>query len=124
EFTATRNTRVRELREGGDRELAAELQKLRRPPVALWAANQFARQPDVLLAVREATTDAQEAQSRGSASDLRDSLATLQRTLDEVASAAAELLAAAGHSAADTVTLGTREIVRLAALRGGDDWEL
>lgn len=120
-FPDTREGRLALLRRCA--ELAAEVQKLRRPPLAPWAANQLARGPDVLLSVREATVEAREAQSRGSATDLRDALARTQRALDGTASAAEEVSPCRRHNATDAVNLGVRELVRLAALRGGHDWE-
>jgi hypothetical protein len=42
-FTGARDTRVKELRSGGEREAADHLKKARKPTVAAWAANQLAR---------------------------------------------------------------------------------
>lgn len=42
-FTATRNTRAAQAREGGDRQLAAAIASLRRPTVGAWAVNQLSR---------------------------------------------------------------------------------
>ena len=43
EFTKARDTRVKELRSGGEREAADHLKQARKPTVAAWAANQLAR---------------------------------------------------------------------------------
>jgi hypothetical protein len=121
-FTAKRNARVRELKTSGAAALAAEVQKLRRPTVPLWAANQLAAQRDVLAVVREASLAAADAQSRGAASDLREASGRLRRALDVAAHAAAEILESSGHSSTDDTRLKVRELVRLAAL-GDADWE-
>ena len=42
-FTKARDTRVKELRSGGEREAADHLKKARKPTAAAWAANQLAR---------------------------------------------------------------------------------
>ena len=44
EFTAARNDLAARMREGGDRDEAARIGKLKRPTVAAWAVNQLARQ--------------------------------------------------------------------------------
>ncbi|HEX3256076.1 MAG TPA: hypothetical protein VHQ96_09810 [Gaiellaceae bacterium] len=43
EFTKARDTRVKELRSGGEREAADHLKQARKPTAAAWAANQLAR---------------------------------------------------------------------------------
>jgi hypothetical protein len=43
EFTKARDTRVKELRSGGEREAADHLKTARKPTAAAWAANQLAR---------------------------------------------------------------------------------
>ena len=43
DFVSARNELVRRLRQAGDRQLAAEVGKLRRPSPAAWAVNQLAR---------------------------------------------------------------------------------
>nr|MBA2444472.1 hypothetical protein [Nocardioidaceae bacterium] len=43
EFTSARNERVKRARADGDREVATELQGLRKPSVAAWLTNQLVR---------------------------------------------------------------------------------
>src|SRR5919206_1996535 len=43
EFVAARNDLAKRLRKSGDKQLAAEVAKLRRPSPAAWAVNQLAR---------------------------------------------------------------------------------
>jgi hypothetical protein len=44
EFTVTRDARVAEARQAGDKELAASLKKLRKPSVGAWMANMLVRE--------------------------------------------------------------------------------
>lgn len=122
EFTAQRNARARELKASGAKELGADVQKLRRPSLPLWAANQLAAHPAVLSSVREATVAARDAQARGATADLREALSRLQRALDEAGRAATDILDASGRRSSGDAGLRVREVVRLAALRD-DDWE-
>lgn len=123
EFTARRNARVQELRASGARELAAEVAKLRRPSVALWVANRLAADGDTVAAVRKAMVAATDAQARGAADELRGATAGLQQALDDTAANAKVVSSDAGHHASDQTALQVREIVRLAALSGADDWQ-
>jgi hypothetical protein len=43
EFTATRNERAKQARAGGDRQLAAQIQSIRKPTHAAWLLNQLVR---------------------------------------------------------------------------------
>ena len=52
EFTAARNALAQQAADGGDRELAARIRKLPKPPVAAWAVNALVRhRPDEVDAV-------------------------------------------------------------------------
>lgn len=73
EFTAARDTAVREARAAGDRLLATSLKGLRRPSVAAWAVNLLARERAELLAqVVELGGSLREAQAALEGSALRD----------------------------------------------------
>ena len=76
DFVAGRNELVRRLRKAGDRELAAEVAKLRRPSPAAWAVNQLARRHradlEELVRLGEALRSAQDRALSGEESaDLR-----------------------------------------------------
>ena len=76
DFVAARNDLVRRLRKAGDRELAAEVGKLRRPSPAAWAVNQLARRHrdelEELVRVGEELREAQDRALAGAESrDLR-----------------------------------------------------
>src|SRR5712691_4064370 len=64
EFTSRRNSKAKELRAAGQRELAAEVATLKKPPVSVWAVNQLARRnKPVLERVRRAGEAVVQAQS-------------------------------------------------------------
>jgi hypothetical protein len=76
DFVAARNDLARRLRKAGQREVAAEVAKLRRPTPAAWAVNQLARRhrPDVeeLVRLGEELREAQDRALAGAESrDLR-----------------------------------------------------
>jgi len=76
DFVAARNELAKALRKAGDRELAADVAKLRRPTPAAWAVNQLVRrhraEVEELVALGEALREAQgEALAGGEPGDLR-----------------------------------------------------
>jgi hypothetical protein len=77
EFIAARDALVKELREAGDKEGAAEVKALRRPTVAAWAVNQLARSdPDGIRELVEAGESLRTASlGRTGAKDLREAVA-------------------------------------------------
>src|SRR6266480_3796889 len=98
EFTNARNAKAKELKAAGERDLAAEVAKLKKPPVAVWAVNQFARQSKpVLERLRRAGAGVVHAQS-GAVSGRKNAAheATLRRM---------------------------QEMLRLAAVSGGETWD-
>src|SRR5689334_5819111 len=85
EFTARRTAKARELKAAGQAALAAEVSSLRKPPVALWAANQVARREGPSLdRLRRAAEEVVAAQQSavvgrsGAAADLRRASGELQ----------------------------------------------
>ena len=76
EFIAARDALVKELREAGDKEAAAEVKALRRPTVAAWAVNQLARSdPDRIEELVEAGEALRTASlGRTGAKDLREAV--------------------------------------------------
>ncbi|MGW7354489.1 hypothetical protein [Streptomyces sp. NPDC054784] len=95
-FTAARDRRARQARQAGDRGLAEEIRRLRRPTLAAWAGNLLAREsPDgtgTLLrlgeALREAHRDLDGAQLRALAAQQRQVVAGLARQAAELAAGA------------------------------------
>jgi hypothetical protein len=92
EFTAARDARVSEAREGGDKELAASLKNLRKPSVGAWLANMLVReQPgdiDQLIGLGEelrgsSTLDGE--QMRRASKQKQDVVAALVRNATSIA---------------------------------------
>lgn len=128
-YTTRRNARVKELKAAGDGELAAQVSALRKPSVPLWAANQIPRHDrKALIAVESAAqalkkAQAGAAQGRPNAGrDLQAASAEFQRTLDGAQDTAAEALRAGKHPTSEDALRRVREIIRQAALQGGDPW--
>jgi hypothetical protein len=103
EFVARRDQLARELRSRGDKDAAAEVKRLRRPPVAVWALNHVAHE-NAELAQRlvEAARHAEAAQRAllegHPADDFRAVVSRRRDALAAVAAAAAEVIARSGRS--------------------------
>src|SRR3954454_2663894 len=66
EFVAARDALVRELKDAGAKADAAEIKRLRRPSVAVWALNQVSRtNPDAVHRLLVASATARDAQVNG-----------------------------------------------------------
>jgi hypothetical protein len=129
QFTARRNARVKELKASGQADLARELGALKKPAVHLWAANQV-RDRDMLGSLRRAAQSVAKAQAAAAtgrpnaAQDLRAGSEEFQRSIDAAATAAAGALRHGQHAAGEETLRRIREIFRLAALQGGETWDL
>jgi hypothetical protein len=115
EFTAARNARAKQARAGGDRELAGQVQALRKPTAAAWAVDALVRHhPDAvadLLALGAQLRDAQEAR----AGDRLRELNRRQHELMAVARRHAEALAAeAGQALTGQVAVQLEGTLRAA----------
>jgi hypothetical protein len=72
EFTSRRDARAAEARKGGDKGLAAEIKKLRRPTTGAWLANLLARErPDQVGQLLDLGTALRQAQATLATDDLR-----------------------------------------------------
>jgi hypothetical protein len=96
-FTGTRDTRVKELRSGGEREAADHLKKARKPTAAAWAANQLARSERMnvraLLTAGDQLRDGQaELMRGGNADDLRRAQESERRALTALIDAGKQLV--------------------------------
>ncbi len=130
EFTNRRNAKAKELKPTGQRELAAEVSKLKKPPVALWAVNQLAqRSQPVLERLRRAGQGVVQAQSgavtgrKNAASELRSASEALQRELEAAVREAGNVLRGDEHAADEGTLRRVQEMLRLAAVSGGETWE-
>lgn len=105
DFVAARNELARRLRKEGDRALAGEVAKLRRPSPAAWAVNQLARRHraelEELVRLGEQLRAAQEAALAGDASvDLRRATRARRDAVSRLAQTAEELFAERGAGGA------------------------
>jgi hypothetical protein len=130
EFTSRRNARAKELKAAGQRELAAEVAQLKKPPVAVWAVNQLARRnKPVLERLRRAGETVVRAQSgaatgrKNAASELRAASEGLQRELEAAVREVGEALRAGGYGADEATLRRVQEMLRLAAVSGGETWD-
>src|SRR5437868_5706248 len=126
EFTNARNAKAKELKAAGERDLAAEVAKAKKPPVAVWAVNQFARQnKPVLEGLRRAGEGVVQAQSgavsgrKNAAAELRSASEALQRELEAAVREAGGVLRAGDHAADEATLRRVQEMLRLAAVSGG-----
>jgi hypothetical protein len=128
QFTSLRNSKAKELKASGRADLARELSVVKKPAVALWAANQV-RDRATLSGLRRAAqtvTRAQAAAATGranAAQDLRAASEEFQRSIESVATAAAGALRQGKHAVGEETLRRIREIFRLAALQGGEPWD-
>jgi hypothetical protein len=130
EFTSRRNAKAKELKAAGQRELAAEVASLKKPPVAVWAVNQLARRnKPVLEGLRRAGARVVQAQSgavsgaKNAAPELRSASEALQRELEGGVREAGNLLRADAHAADEATLRRVQEMLRLAAVLGGETWD-
>jgi hypothetical protein len=130
EFTNRRNARAKALKASKQPELAAEVAGLKKPPVAVWAVNQLARREKALLdKLRRAGEAVVEAQSgavagrKNAAPTLRSASEGLQRELDAALRAAGDALRGDGHAADEATMRRVQEMLRLAAVSGGETWD-
>lgn len=106
DFISTRNALVKEFK-ATDKELAAEIGKLKKPKLAAWAINQVVRSHRSEVERLVEITD--EVASATDAAVLRDASKRRQEQVAKLADAGAEALRSAGHSAG-SATVG--EIVQ------------
>ena len=130
EFTNGRNAKAKELKAAGQRELAAEVTGLKKPPVAVWAVNQLARRnKPALERLRRAGEGVVQAQSgavtgrKNAALELRSASETLQRELETAVREAGDALRAGDHAAEEATLRRVQEMLRLAAVSGGETWD-
>jgi hypothetical protein len=94
EFIAARDALVKELREAGDKEGAAEVKALRRPTVAAWAINQLAQSdPDGIEELVEAGEALRTASlGRTGAKELREAVARRREVVKRLTEATKRIL--------------------------------
>jgi signal transduction histidine kinase len=130
EFTLHRNAKARELKASGRLELAGQVSALKKPSLPLWAVNRLAAHDramlDALRSRAQAVVRAQAAAVAGrptAARDLRVASVEFQRNLEAAGNVLASALRAGGHPAGQESIRRIHEILRLAALQGGETWK-
>jgi hypothetical protein len=107
-FVAARNALAKELRAAGEREVAAEVAKLRRPTATAYALNQVARhQPAVLaeaLEARAVLRAATEGAGQGRATDLREATTADRAATRALVAVAREVLGSEDAGLAQRIT--------------------
>lgn len=101
EFTAARNALASRLQKAGDKETAATVKSLAKPPVSAWVVNQlYWRHREAferLLTAGARLRQAQASQLAGHVTNLRELLNTHRETLTELSKQASALLSQSGH---------------------------
>ena len=128
QFTPHRNTRAKELKASGQADLARQVSALKKPSLPLWAANQLRDQAMLgeLRSGAQALVKAQAAAATGRSNagrDLRAASERFQRSLEAAGTAAVTKLREGSHATGEETLRRIREILRLAALGGGDTWD-
>jgi hypothetical protein len=102
DFVERRQQLVAEARQAGDRQLATQIGKLRRPTRSAWLINLLVRrEPDEVTALLELGAALQDAQQRMAGDELRQLSAQRRKTIDTLARRAVELGSEHGYSAPD-----------------------
>ncbi len=104
EFTSRRDARAAEARKAGDKALAAEIKRLRRPTTGAWLANLLARQrPDQVGELLDLGTALRQAQATLAIDDLRRLSQERHRVLTALSREAHDLAGRGGQVVSDAV---------------------
>ena len=115
EFTSARNARAAEARAAGDRELAAQVQALRKPTTGAWLVNQLVRRHGTeVQQVLELGAQLRAAQGTLAADELRALDRQRRQLTHAVAQQAAALGRQAGRRVTDQVATEVEETLRSA----------
>ncbi len=131
EFTPSRNAKARELKASGRADLGSRLSALKKPSLPLWAVNQLAVHEDRALLdelrhAAQAVVKAQAAAAAGrlnAARELRVASEGMQTKLEAASNVATAALRASGHAGSEDALRRIREMIRLAAIQGGETWQ-
>jgi hypothetical protein len=130
EFVVARNRRVRELRAGGERDLAARVAALRRPTLSLWLANRLHEvAPDELNELLAAGGELQAAQGAAAGGDaaarrrFRDLIGRHSQLIDALVRRGLGLAQERGHGTGDEVSRRLAATLRAASTEPGESGE-
>jgi hypothetical protein len=120
EFTATRNTLVKQARAAGDRDSAAQIQALAKPTRSAWLVNRLARErADQLEPLIELGRDLREASANLTAEELRAMTRQRLQVVHALVQVARQLGSAEGQRVSDDVAEEVRQTLE-ASLADGD----
>ena len=115
EFTKARDQRAAAARQAGDKALAGEIKKLRRPTASAWVANRLARQrPDRVVELLALGAAMRDAQARLDGEELRRMSQQGLRLVADLAGEARQLAGDAGQPVGDAVGREVEETLRAA----------
>ncbi len=110
EFTATRNARAKQARAEGDRELAAEIQRLSRPTASAWLVNQLVRErPEVVEPLIDLGRDLRDTTARITGDELRALTQQRHQAVHALMQQARSLGAARGQRVSEAVATEVRQ---------------
>jgi hypothetical protein len=128
DFVAERKRLAKELRDGGDRDGAAELAKLPKPTPPAWALNQLAREETDLvedwLDAAEGLRDASTAARKGGGDALRAAMATHREATRALLGAARDRTRPNGRELSEQMLDRVRDLLQLATLDPGESERL
>ncbi len=116
DFVAVRRDVAKELKDAGDGESAAEVAKLRKPSVAVWALNQAGRRdPKAARSLAATAEKVADVQARRSSGDLRAEQERLRDVSASLVEAAEDALRDVGRAVPDTLGQRLHELLRAVA---------
>jgi hypothetical protein len=116
EFVRLRARLAADLKAKGDTELAKALLALRRPNASAWGLNQLSRRrPERLGGLFTARAQAERAQTKGDAEEMRAAISEYRSRLDELVTCVETYLKEGGHAATREQLRGVREALDAAA---------
>lgn len=120
EFVAARNALAKQLKAAGDKETAAEIAQLRRPPVSAWALNQVARQqPDEIGSLLAAAAELSDALADPAGADLRAVQRAFRGAIETTVRATLDLVSASGRNPSPGLQQAIQATLQAAAVDEG-----
>lgn len=119
-FVAARNALAKQLKAAGDKETAAEVTRLRRPPVSAWALNQVARrQPDDISRLLDAAADLAATLADPASGDLRAAQRAFRAAIEHTVRAALDVVTSTGRTASPGLQQAAQATLQAAAVDEG-----
>lgn len=120
EFVAARNALAKQLKAAGDKDTAAAVAKLRRPPVSAWALNQVARsRPDEIEALMTAAADLAGALADPAGADLRAIQRAFRSAIEAVVRTTLDVVSSSGRNPSPGLQQAIQATLQAAAVDDG-----